>query len=183
MNVSVHTRFEIFKRDGFICQYCGRGTPDVVLELDHVVPRAEGGSDDDHNLVTACWDCNRGKRDTLLDERAPVPDLREQTAQLVEREEQIRAYEDAQRSIRERENESVEELLNYWDELTFAKGWYEEARRYPANHSLRFWLRTFSTSEMKEAMEIAIDKAGDWRGVPYMIGILKNWRADRTREQ
>jgi 5-methylcytosine-specific restriction endonuclease McrA len=33
----------------------------VVLEVDHVVPRAEGGSDDTMNLVTSCFDCNRGK--------------------------------------------------------------------------------------------------------------------------
>jgi 5-methylcytosine-specific restriction endonuclease McrA len=36
--VSVRTRFEVFKRDDFTCQYCGRKSPDVVLEADHIVP-------------------------------------------------------------------------------------------------------------------------------------------------
>ena len=85
MSLSVRMRFEVFKRDGFTCQYCGRKTPEVVLELDHIIPRVEGGTDEIHNLITACWDCNRGK------------------GELREREEQIRAYEDARRQERERD--------------------------------------------------------------------------------
>jgi len=61
MNVSKSTRFEVFKRDTFTCQYCGRRTPDVVLEIDHIVPRVQGGTNDPENLATACFDCNRGK--------------------------------------------------------------------------------------------------------------------------
>jgi len=53
------TRQRIFTRDDSTCQYCGaRG---VALECDHVIPVAEGGSNDDSNLVTACRDCNRAK--------------------------------------------------------------------------------------------------------------------------
>lgn len=56
-------RFEVFKRDKFTCQYCGRRPPDVVLECDHIHPEAKGGDDEYSNLITACFDCNRGKRD------------------------------------------------------------------------------------------------------------------------
>lgn len=48
-------------RDNFCCVYCGSRAPIAVLEVDHRIPRASGGSDDDDNLVTACWSCNRGK--------------------------------------------------------------------------------------------------------------------------
>lgn len=41
--------------------------PDIVLEIDHVVPRSKGGTDDPSNLVTACLDCNRGKAGVPLD--------------------------------------------------------------------------------------------------------------------
>lgn len=68
MSVSVRTRFEVFKRDRFTCAYCGQTPPKVLLEVDHVVPRAAGGSDDMENLVTSCQDCNRGKSDKLLEE-------------------------------------------------------------------------------------------------------------------
>lgn len=61
MAISKRLRFELFKRDGFTCQYCGRKAPEVALELDHEFPRCEGGSDDPDNLTTACKDCNRGK--------------------------------------------------------------------------------------------------------------------------
>lgn len=59
-------RSRIFERDDYTCQYCGvRG---VKLECDHVVPVSRGGSNDDDNLKTACRDCNRSKRDKLIDE-------------------------------------------------------------------------------------------------------------------
>ena len=54
-------RFEVFKRDSFICQYCGSKAPDVILEVDHLNPVKEGGSNDIMNLVTSCFSCNRGK--------------------------------------------------------------------------------------------------------------------------
>lgn len=61
MGISKRLRFQIFQRDGFACVYCGRRTPAVTLEVDHRIPRCAGGSDDPSNLVSACWDCNRGK--------------------------------------------------------------------------------------------------------------------------
>jgi hypothetical protein len=64
--VRVGKRFEILKRDSFTCSYCGRSAPKVELEVDHVVPRARGGSDEYSNLTTACTDCNRGKSDSSL---------------------------------------------------------------------------------------------------------------------
>ena len=48
-------RFEILKRDHFACVYCGQGMPAVIVEVDHVLPRADGGTDDPSNLVTACF--------------------------------------------------------------------------------------------------------------------------------
>ena len=55
-------RFEILKRDGFKCQLCGISREDgAQLEVDHRIPVTKGGSNDDHNLWTLCFDCNRGK--------------------------------------------------------------------------------------------------------------------------
>ena len=56
-----YIRFQVFKRDKFTCQYCGRSG--VELEADHIVPKSKGGSNDIDNLITACKACNRGKRD------------------------------------------------------------------------------------------------------------------------
>jgi 5-methylcytosine-specific restriction endonuclease McrA len=59
-------RFAILERDAFACRYCGRKPPEVELEVDHLVPRSAGGTDDPSNLVTACFDCNRGKKDRQI---------------------------------------------------------------------------------------------------------------------
>lgn len=58
-------RFRVLERDGFKCTYCGS---DQRLEVDHIVPRSRGGSNDDSNLTTACWRCNSGKSDIPLQE-------------------------------------------------------------------------------------------------------------------
>ncbi|HCP60835.1 MAG TPA: HNH endonuclease, partial [Dehalococcoidia bacterium] len=53
------TRFEIFRRDHYTCQYCGRETRQ--LTLDHVTPRYRGGQHSWENVVSACVACNRRK--------------------------------------------------------------------------------------------------------------------------
>lgn len=61
--IRVSTRYDIFKRDGFRCQICGR-TPredNVKLELGHKIARANGGAYHPDNLWTLCFDCNRGQ--------------------------------------------------------------------------------------------------------------------------
>ena len=67
MAVSKRLRYEVLRRDGSTCRYCGRSAPEVILTVDHVVPVALGGADDPSNLVTACRDCNSGKSATPPD--------------------------------------------------------------------------------------------------------------------
>jgi len=72
MAISKRLRFEILRRDGHKCRYCGAGAPDVQLRVDHVVPDALGGKTEPGNLVTACEPCNNGKSSVVLD--GPVVD-------------------------------------------------------------------------------------------------------------
>lgn len=53
------SRREIFRRDHFTCQYCGKTSSD--LTVDHVIPRHQGGAHIWSNLVTACYACNHLK--------------------------------------------------------------------------------------------------------------------------
>jgi 5-methylcytosine-specific restriction endonuclease McrA len=53
------TKREIFRRDNYTCQYCGRQT--THLTIDHVIPRHSGGGHKWDNLVAACPSCNRRK--------------------------------------------------------------------------------------------------------------------------
>ena len=59
------TRFNVFLRDRFTCQYCGRRFPSHDLTFDHVVPRAAGGLTTWENVVTACAPCNLSKGSKL----------------------------------------------------------------------------------------------------------------------
>ena len=61
MAVSRRLRFEVLRRDGHTCRYCGAKAPDVALTVDHVIPETLGGGSEPANLVTACQPCNAGK--------------------------------------------------------------------------------------------------------------------------
>ena len=60
------SRFEVFNRDKYTCQYCGRQTRE--LTLDHVIPRGQGGKHVWDNVVSACIPCNRHKGGRTPDE-------------------------------------------------------------------------------------------------------------------
>ena len=55
------TRFDVLRRDGFRCVYCGKKAPQIQLHVDHVVPIVRGGGNELSNLVSACSQCNLGK--------------------------------------------------------------------------------------------------------------------------
>jgi 5-methylcytosine-specific restriction endonuclease McrA len=64
------TRFNVFLRDGFACQYCG--SPDD-LTFDHVSPRSRGGRTTWENIVTACSPCNLRKGGRLARDAGMQP--------------------------------------------------------------------------------------------------------------
>ena len=60
----------IKKRDDFTCCNCGNSTyvePNLLLEIDHIVPVSKGGCTVEDNLQTLCWKCNRAKSNKILD--------------------------------------------------------------------------------------------------------------------
>ena len=65
---SALNRRAVFARDGGRCQYCGA----AAESIDHVVPRAKGGTHTWENVVAACRPCNTAKRDRLLSETTMV---------------------------------------------------------------------------------------------------------------
>ena len=60
----------IKKRDNYTCRDCGNSTykePNLLLEIDHIIPVAKGGRTVKNNLQTLCWKCNRTKSDKIID--------------------------------------------------------------------------------------------------------------------
>jgi 5-methylcytosine-specific restriction endonuclease McrA len=72
------SRNNIFKRDHWTCQYCGKQPGGEELTIDHVLPRSQRGVSSWENCVLACIDCNKGKADRTPQQagmklrRAPV---------------------------------------------------------------------------------------------------------------
>jgi hypothetical protein len=107
--VSLKLRFDVFKRDGFICQYCGAHPPAVVLECDHITPVALGGGSEIENLVTACFECNRGKGAGSL--HVAPQSLADKAAEVSEREAQLRGYAEVMEARRLRIEEEAWRVL------------------------------------------------------------------------
>ena len=62
-------RQAIKERDDYTCKMCGNSThtePNLLLEIDHIVPVSKGGFTEESNLQTLCWKCNRSKGSKLL---------------------------------------------------------------------------------------------------------------------
>lgn len=114
-------RFEVFKRDSFTCQYCGRKAPEIVLELEHIEPVSKGGSDELLNLITSCWQCNSGKGDRRLDDSTVLAKQHARLAELQERREQLDMllrWRDGNADLAEKE---VEVFSQHWSKVV--QGW------------------------------------------------------------
>ena len=61
--ISGTIRYEILKRAKFRCELCGISAEQKALEVDHIIPRNNGGNDDQSNLQALCYSCNAMKRD------------------------------------------------------------------------------------------------------------------------
>nr|WP_211173190.1 HNH endonuclease [Brasilonema bromeliae] len=65
-HIPASVRVSVLHKDSYKCVFCGRSSQQVQLEVDHIVPFSQGGSNNLNNLQTLCTDCNRGKGARLL---------------------------------------------------------------------------------------------------------------------
>lgn len=112
-SINKKLRFEVFKRDNFTCQYCGRKAPDIVLNVDHIVPVSKGGTNELLNLTTSCFDCNNGKRDVPLNDASVLNKQRLQLEQLQERREQIEMMFNWKKSLEHLDDFTYNLLVEY----------------------------------------------------------------------
>lgn len=174
MAISQKIRFEVFKRDNFTCQYCGRKAPDIILEIDHIVSKKEEGTDDIYNLITSCFDCNRGKRDKLLQNKIARGDLKKDVVNLEEQIEQIKIFKDLQNQKELRELSELEEVISYWYETSKNN---KRGSGYCVENSFKKFLKHLSVSEIKEAIDITYLQ-GRPNYFKYFCGICWNWIKD-----
>lgn len=96
--ISKRTRFEIFKRDQFTCQYCGGKPPAVILWVDHILAVSAGGDNERDNLAPSCDRCNQGKSDVPLEQ--VVKSLAETLKVEKEKSEQMAIYNEWLKELR-----------------------------------------------------------------------------------
>jgi hypothetical protein len=147
-DISKKLRFEVFKRDSFTCQYCGRKSPDVVLHVDHITPVSKGGKNTLMNLVTSCYECNLGKGAEPLSEQSSVEKSRRQAEMLQARREQISMIRDWHISLADQDEEEVDALDDLFNQLTGGK--FSMAEEYRLN--AKKIIRKFGLSEAMKAM-------------------------------
>lgn len=109
-SISKKTRFEVFKRDSFTCQYCGRMAPDVILEIDHINPVSNGGDNDILNLITSCFDCNRGKGKRKIKQNDEIKKQQEMLKELNIKREQLEMLLKWKKELESIDNEMVCEI-------------------------------------------------------------------------
>lgn len=100
-------RFEVFKRDSFTCQYCGKSAPDVILEVDHINSVKNGGENNIMNLITSCRDCNRGKGPGELSDRAMLKAEMKKLQDINERRNQMKLMFEWREELANLEEEAV----------------------------------------------------------------------------
>lgn len=169
--LSKRTRFNVFKRDGFTCQYCGAHPPKVALHVDHITPVVEGGGNDIDNLVTSCESCNLGKGGISL---SVVPQsLAEKAADVREREEQIKGYESVMAQKRARLDGDTWEIMGLFHpgQNSVPRDSFMSARRF---------IERLGFDEVLESAEIALAAPSVSGKFKYFCGVC--WSKIRSQE-
>jgi hypothetical protein len=186
MPISKSVRFEIFARDGFICQYCGTRPPDVVLEVDHIYPVSKGGTDDLINLVTSCYDCNRGKSARELGKFQPRPDADLELLKVQQEHAEVARYLKAKRKRDAAIRKACCALGETWLKYLTPKSW-------PHDRVLVPWINRYGAEEVERAIVLTATPYSQGRFgwdedrvfgkiLPYIGAILRNRAIDKQVE-
>jgi len=167
--LSKKTRFEVFKRDGFSCQYCGEHPPKVILHVDHIDPVALGGSNHIDNLITSCQPCNSGKSATPLSD---IPQSLQDKAELIiEREAQIKGFQRVMNDKKQRIEDEADEVCEIYE--CFHKGFTLNEK---AMITVRKFVDALGVHEVVASMESACCNTKIRKGSEfvYFCGICWN---------
>lgn len=167
--ISKRLRFEIFKRDGFQCQYCGATPPGALLHCDHIEPVSRGGTNDTDNLITACQSCNLGKSDIPLE--VISKSLSERAEEVREREEQVAGYQSVLKAKRDRIEDEAQKLLNM-----FCEQYSKDGIPQRDFISIKRFIELLGFDDCLEAAELACAKfySGYARSFRYFCGVCWN---------
>ena len=176
MALSKGLRFDIFRRDKFTCQYCGQKPPDVVLEVDHLTPVSKGGGDEPENLVTSCFDCNRGKGKKLLKTMPPIRDLDLDYFEAEQRLAELQRYKKTKTKLNKAEAEVISDLQDYF-QTQMNSVWV------PDFQDFRWPLYYHDPDGIERAIVLASGQSRSYSAKDkwhYACAILRNWRHNQV---
>lgn len=165
--LSKKTRYEVFKRDKFTCQYCGSKAPDVELQVDHIDPVSKGGSNELLNLVTSCRECNSGKGNRKIDDDSAVAKQRKTLEDLEERRQQRRMLVEWKEELEEDADDEAEALNSHFEGITG----YLMAERYLSGE-LKKLLNKYGFVHVFDSIDAAADTYSYLDDRPYADKIL-----------
>ena len=151
--LSKKLRFEVFKRDSFTCQYCGRKAPEVVLQCDHIDPVAKGGQNAILNLITSCVECNAGKCARSLSDQSTLAKQVDQLAELQERREQIEMMLEWRKGLEAIKSDAIDGVAAHWEALTEGNCCVSKTGK----DKIRKLLKDFGTDIVFRAMSESLD--------------------------
>ena len=165
MAISKRKRFEVLKRDNFTCQYCSAKPPKVPLEVDHIFPISKGGKDTIENLITACFDCNRGKSNIELTSIPESLIIKTEKKQLA-----LSQYKQYQ-SILKKEKKVIESQIKEVEKIYSACfEYYEFSEKFKL--SVKSFISKLGLDEVAEAMEKSCSRIHDeHQALKYFCGI------------
>ena len=152
--ISTKLRFEIFKRDKFKCQYCGRSpdSSDINLQVDHINPVYEGGKNELLNLITSCFDCNNGKGKRVLSDDSMIKFQKKELDELAQKREQMKMMFKWKEELQNIDKEKLNKINDYVDSKLIGHNLNEYGVNLINKLSKQF--------DLKEVLE-GIDKAAD----------------------
>lgn len=145
-------RFEVFKRDSFTCQYCGQMAPDVILEVDHINPVVNGGDNKLINLVTSCFDCNRGKGKRALTDKEEIKKQQDQLKELNEKRKQLEMLLQWRDELSKFDDEKVSKIETKFKSMT---DYYLNDK---GRELAKKWIKEFGLIEILDCLEISVNQ-------------------------
>lgn len=177
--LSKKLRFEIFKRDGFTCQYCGKRPPEIMLVIDHIHPVKLGGDNDPLNLITSCESCNQGKGAESLDNVPNRPDADLEQLEIYQEISELKKYQ----QLKQKRDEVYQEFIDQFQEL-----WWDivDAEWAPSDNRIINWLGKVTPDQIEFAIRRTSTKYGLHSFISklkYCSAIIRNLRDESAEEE
>lgn len=180
--ISKWKRFKIFERDWFMCQYCWKDPInfDVVLEVDHSISIKDWWTNDINNLITSCFNCNRGKwRKSVIIWK--LTDIQLEKEKLDKAKDRLKQVKEIKR-IRKTKSDILKDIEyeKYWF-IELALNWYSDNLIKQMNMVIKWkhwkWCDLYL---LEECLDITMDKFIQYEEfytkdfVKYFYWVLRN---------